>query len=85
MAPKYGINTRLVKVVNDDHNKASIPPIYQSTTFKADSIDGFSNSKYDYTRSGNPTRTVLQKHLESIFDCKFAWAVNSGMACLDVI
>lgn len=81
----YRINTRIVKVSHKDGNKASIPPIYQSTTFKADSIGSFSTQDYDYTRSGNPTRTVLQEHLASIINCKYVYAVNSGMACLDVI
>lgn len=79
------LNTRVVKVVHKDGNQASIPPLYQSTTFKADSIDSFSSQAYDYTRSGNPTRTVLQEHLASIIGCKYVYAVNSGMACLDVI
>lgn len=81
----YRINTRIVKVAHKDGNKASIPPIYQSTTFKADSIGSFSTQDYDYTRSGNPTRTVLQNHLASVINCKYVYAVNSGMACLDVI
>lgn len=83
--PKYNINTRIVKVLHEDGNQASIPPIYQSTTFKADSIDSLSTNNYDYTRSGNPTRTTLQSHLASIINCKHTWVVNSGMACLDVI
>jgi cystathionine beta-lyase len=85
MTSKYHINTRIVKVSHEDGNKASIPPIYQSTTFKADSIDSFSTEKYDYTRSGNPTRSTLQEHLQSIINCKHVFTVNSGMACLDVI
>lgn len=89
MAPKsndnYHVATRVVKVLHDDSNNASIPPIYQSTTFKADSIDSLDTQEYDYTRSGNPTRTVLQKHLAAIIRCKYVYTVNSGMACLDVI
>ena len=81
----YRINTRIVKVVHEDGHHASIPPIYQSTTFKADSIDSLSTQAYDYTRSGNPTRTALQSQLANVFNCKYTWAVNSGMACLDVI
>lgn len=81
----YKINTRIVKVSHDDSNNASIPPLYQSTTFKADSIDSLSTQQYDYTRSGNPTRTILQDHLKSIIGCNYVYAVNSGMACLDII
>lgn len=85
MGNDYRINTRIVKVIHKDGNNASIPPIYQSTTFKADSIDSLSDQEYDYTRSGNPTRTVLQNHLASIIGCKHVYTVNSGMAALDVI
>lgn len=81
----YHINTRIVKVHHKDGNMASIPPIYQSTTFKAESIDSLSTQKYDYTRSGNPTRSTLQEHLQAIINCEHVFTVNSGMACLDVI
>ncbi|TID13143.1 hypothetical protein CANINC_004999 [Pichia inconspicua] len=81
----YRINTRVVKVSHDDTHNASIPPIYQSTTFKTDSVADMANQAYDYTRSGNPTRTTLQDHLAQIFNCNHIYAVNSGMACLDVI
>lgn len=81
----YSINTRCVKVTHNDKHNASIPPIYQSTTFKTESIAGFSSQPYDYTRSGNPTRTTLQEHLAQIFSCEYVYAVNSGMACLDVV
>ncbi|GMF05822.1 unnamed protein product [Ambrosiozyma monospora] len=40
---------------------------------------------YDYTRSGNPTRTTLQDHLAKIIGCETVWAVNSGMSALDII
>lgn len=56
-------------------------PIYQSATFK-----GFGEGQvYDYSRSGNPTRSFLQNHLAKIASAKHAFAVSSGMASLDVI
>ncbi|KAH3686227.1 hypothetical protein WICPIJ_002797, partial [Wickerhamomyces pijperi] len=41
--------------------------------------------EFDYTRSGNPTRATLQQHLSKVMKAKFVYAVNSGMAALDVI
>lgn len=41
--------------------------------------------EYDYTRSGNPTRTHLQNKLASVMKATQAFAVTSGMGCLDVI
>lgn len=44
-----------------DEFAASMPPIYQTATFQQPgAID---MGEYDYSRSGNPTRTVLEKQL----------------------
>ncbi|KZS92485.1 cystathionine beta-lyase [Sistotremastrum niveocremeum HHB9708] len=62
----------------DQHGASSVP-IYQSATFKG--VGG----EYDYSRSGNPTRTHLEHHLAKISGARHAFAVSSGMAALDVI
>ncbi|PIL35742.1 mevalonate kinase [Ganoderma sinense ZZ0214-1] len=62
----------------DQHGSSSVP-IYQTATFK-----GVGN-QYDYTRSGNPTRTHLEHHIAKISSAAHAFAVSSGMAALDVI
>lgn len=41
--------------------------------------------EYDYTRSGNPTRTHLERHLAKIMNATRALVVGSGMGALDVI
>jgi cystathionine beta-lyase len=43
------------------------------------------SNDYDYTRSGNPTRTHLEKHLAKIMRARRALVVSSGMGALDVI
>ncbi|MBW0461245.1 hypothetical protein O181_000960 [Austropuccinia psidii MF-1] len=63
---------------HDRHGSSAIP-IYQSATFKG------LNGKYDYSRSGNPTRTFLQHHIAKISSAKHAFAVTSGMGALDII
>lgn len=40
---------------------ASMPPIYQTATFQQP--DAIEMGEYDYNRSGNPTRTVLESML----------------------
>lgn len=55
-------------------------PIYQTTTFK-----GGPGGAYDYSRSGNPTRKFLEHHVAKISGAQHAFAVNSGMAAMDVI
>lgn len=62
----------------DQHGSSSVP-IYQSATFKG--IGG----QYDYSRSGNPTRSHLVHHLAKMYSARHAFAVSSGMAALDVI
>jgi len=49
----------------DDPYNPTSTPIYQTATFAQHSIDEF--GRYDYTRSGNPTRTVLETQLANKF------------------
>eukprot|EP01137_Pigoraptor_chileana_P013111 Opistho-2@66236 len=83
--PKYRIATEIValeKTIKDAYNPASTP-IYQTATFKQDSAASF--GEYDYTRSGNPTRSVLESHVARLCGGTHAYAVSSGMSALDVI
>jgi cystathionine beta-lyase len=68
-------------------------PIYQTATFRQ--TDAMEMGAYDYTRSGNPTRSQLgtrshcsltpELHLAKIMAAERAFCVTSGMAALDVI
>lgn len=58
--------------------------VNQSATFKQTSAGG-EGAEYDYTRSGNPTRTHLERHLAKIMRAERALVVSSGMGALDVI
>ncbi|EPS30735.1 Cystathionine beta-lyase [Penicillium oxalicum] len=80
---RYNIATELVFTEGNDQYNASSVPIYQSATFKQTSGSG--GGEYDYTRSGNPTRTHLERHLAKIMSAQRALVVSSGMAALDVI
>ena len=55
-------------------------PIYQTSTFHQFDINNF--GKYDYSRSGNPTRDVVEKLIAELEggECGFAFA--SGMAAI---
>ncbi|CUM65608.1 uncharacterized protein PRCAT00003256001 [Priceomyces carsonii] len=79
----YSLETELVLAKSNDQYNASVPPLYQSATFKQPSLSNM--GEYDYTRSGNPTRTLLQNHVAKIMKAKYTFAVTSGMGCLDVI
>lgn len=77
---KYALATELVYTESNDQHNASSVPIYQSATFK-----GGPGQEYDYTRSGNPTRTHLERHLAKIMNANRALVVSSGMGACDVI
>lgn len=88
-APDWKFDTLCATVFDPDHEDqygSSSVPIYQSTTFKGlPGSAGNASEEFDYSRSGNPTRTILQNHLSKIQNCKHSFAVSTGMACLDVI
>jgi cystathionine beta-lyase len=64
----------------DDAYGAIVPPIYQTATFEQPTATEF--GEYDYTRSGNPTRTLLEQQLADLEDARYACAFASGMAAL---
>lgn len=82
---RYALATELVYTESSDQYNASSVPIYQSATFKQTSATGGVSNEYDYTRSGNPTRTHLERHLAKIMRAQRALVVSSGMGALDVI
>jgi len=77
---KYALATELVYTESNDQYNSSSVPIYQSATFK-----GGPGQEYDYTRSGNPTRTHLERHMAKIMNANRALVAGSGMGALDVI
>ncbi|KII89746.1 hypothetical protein PLICRDRAFT_39906 [Plicaturopsis crispa FD-325 SS-3] len=78
----YRFSTLCATVENpsrkDQYGSSSVP-IYQTSTFKG--VGG----EYDYSRSGNPTRSHLEHHIAKISSASYAMTVSSGMAALDVI
>lgn len=80
---KYALATELVYTEHSDQYNASSMPIYQTATFKQTSNSG--GLEYDYTRSGNPTRSHLERHLAKIMSAARTLVVSSGMGALDVI
>src|SRR5271154_5565258 len=61
---------------------AVVPPIYQVSTFKQDGV-GRPRGGYEYSRSGNPTRTALEQCLAALEGGPAALAFASGMAAED--
>lgn len=55
-------------------------PIYQTSTFHQFDINNF--GKYDYSRSGNPTRDVLENLIAELEGGVRGFAFSSGMAAI---
>ena len=58
-------------------------PIYQTATFRQPDATRF--GAYDYTRSGNPTQSVLESQLARLEHGTSALAYASGMAALSAV
>jgi cystathionine beta-lyase len=67
----------------NDPNKPSSTPIYQTSTFVQPNVSEFGT--YDYTRSGNPTRTALEKQVALLEGAKASFAFTSGMSALSAL
>ena len=60
-----------------------MPPIYQTSTYSQDTPGG--HKGFEYSRSGNPTRTALENSLASIENGKYGLAFGSGLAAIDAV
>jgi cystathionine beta-lyase len=76
--------TRCVQVRpgNDPYGAVSAP-LYQTATFRQSTASEF--GEYDYTRSGNPTRALLQQQLAELEGGVYACAFASGMAAITAV
>eukprot|EP00191_Tetraselmis_sp_GSL018_P003381 CAMPEP_0177610046 /NCGR_PEP_ID=MMETSP0419_2-20121207/19517_1 /TAXON_ID=582737 /ORGANISM="Tetraselmis sp., Strain GSL018" /LENGTH=812 /DNA_ID=CAMNT_0019105219 /DNA_START=292 /DNA_END=2727 /DNA_ORIENTATION=- len=79
------LSTRLLHMASsvEDAYGPSAPPIYQTATFKQPSST--ENGPYDYTRSGNPTRTMLEEFMAQLENADRGLAFTSGMAALTAV
>lgn len=57
---------------------AVVPPISLSTTFKQNGPGN--HAGFEYSRSGNPTRNVLEKAVAAVDGAKYSLALASGLA-----
>jgi cystathionine beta-lyase len=76
--------TRCVRPGADgDPYGAVVPPIYQTATFRQESATEF--GEYDYTRTANPTRTLVERQLAALDGGAHACAFSSGMAAITAL
>ncbi|TXD82186.1 cystathionine gamma-synthase [Subsaximicrobium wynnwilliamsii] len=62
---------------------AVMPPIYQTSTFAQTTPGG--HKGFEYSRSGNPTRSALENAFASIENGEHGLAFGSGLAAIDAV
>jgi len=80
-----GFETRAIHTGQDPdpHTGAIVPPISLATTFAQDAVG--KHRGYEYSRSGNPTRTALEACVASLEGARHGLAFASGLAAEDAI
>jgi cystathionine gamma-synthase len=83
---KAGFETRAIHAgyEPDEATGAVIPPIYATSTYKQDGVGGLRGG-YEYSRSGNPTRTVLEGNIAALEEGERGFAFASGLAAEDTL
>ena len=76
-------DTKVVRAgISPDPTTGSIlPPIYETATFVLPEVGR--DLGFDYTRSSNPTRQVLEDNLAAIDNGQYAVSFASGMSAVD--
>ena len=82
---KHKLETRVIHagVEPDPSTGAIMTPIYQTSTY-VQAAPG-DHKGYEYARTQNPTRTVLQNALADIENGKYGLCFGSGMAATDAV
>ncbi|MFB6467144.1 methionine biosynthesis PLP-dependent protein [Cytobacillus sp. Hz8] len=77
-----GIQTKLAQIGNrsDKATGTVNPPVYFSTAFRHEGIGR--STGYDYTRTGNPTREIVEKAIADLEEGDQGFACSSGMAAI---
>src|SRR4051812_15511011 len=80
-----GFETRAIHTGQEPepHTGAIVPPISLATTFAQDAVG--KHRGYEYSRSGNPTRTALETCVASLEGARHGLAFASGLAAEDAV
>lgn len=78
----YKTETKLAQIGNRSETATGTvnPPVYFSTAYRHEGIG--QSTGYDYTRTGNPTRHVLEKAIADLEAGDQGYACSSGMAAI---
>lgn len=80
-----GFETRAIHAGQDPEpiTGAVITPIFQTSTYAQPSPGD--HTGYEYSRTGNPTRTALEEALANLEGARFGYAFASGLAAEDTV
>jgi cystathionine gamma-synthase len=78
----YKIDTKLAQIGNRSETTTGTvnPPVYFSTAYRHEGIG--QSTGFDYTRTGNPTRQLLEKTIADLEGGDQGYACSSGMAAI---
>lgn len=78
-------NTKLIHggISEDKETGAVSIPVYRTSTFHQHKLGG--EPKWEYGRTGNPTRNALEKLIADIEEGKFGFAFASGSAAIHAV
>ena len=82
---RYSLNTALIHGGDqiDEQTGAVSVPIYQTSTFKQDGLG--KNRGFEYSRTGNPTRKVLEDLIADLEGGVAGFAFASGMSAITTV
>ncbi|WP_025028351.1 methionine biosynthesis PLP-dependent protein [Caldalkalibacillus mannanilyticus] len=82
---KKKVETTLVQIGNRSEETTGTvnPPVYFSTAFRHAGIG--QSTGFDYTRTGNPTRAILEKAIADLEAGDQGYACASGMAAIQTL
>lgn len=80
---KFGTKTIHAGVSPDKTTGAIMTPIYQTSTYVQEEVGV--HKGFEYSRTGNPTRAVLEKQLAALENGTHAACFGSGLAAMDCV
>jgi len=83
IAMKFETKTIHAGIEPDSTTGAIMTPIYQTSTYVQEAPG--KHKGYEYARTQNPTRTVLEANLAALENAEYGISFSSGLAAMDAI
>ena len=80
---KFGTKAIHNGISPDTATGAIMTPIYQTSTYVQESVGN--HKGFQYSRTGNPTRSILEANIAAIENGKHGAAFGSGLAAIDCV